>query len=274
MKIYLNNMVFYGFHGIYPEERKLGQKFHVNLVIYTDDKFDPQIKNLKDTVDYTEVFYQIKQIMEVQQFQLLEDCANSIITSILKGFKVVIGLKVIIEKPGVPMNASLSSVAIEMERFRRRKKYYLGLGTNIGDLEQNLRTAIDMIGRNNNCEIKQISSFHSTKPWGYIDQDSFLNAVLEVFSEEEPEDFLLTLQAIEIEMGKIKLFENGPRIIDVDILFCEDQVIDSDSLKIPHPRIAVRDFVLMPLLEIAPDFIHPKLNLTISAIYDKFWKEN
>ena len=118
MRIYLNNMVFYGFHGVYPEERKLGQRFNVSLCIYTDDKYDERIKELHDTVDYTKIYDEVKQIMEVQQFQLLEDCANTVISNILKDFALVTGIKVCIEKPGVPMNAALSSVAVEMERFK------------------------------------------------------------------------------------------------------------------------------------------------------------
>ena len=118
MKIHLNNMVFYGFHGIYPEERKLGQRFNVSLSIYTDDNLDSKIKDLKDTVDYTKIYEEVKQIMEVQQFDILEDCANTIIINILKSFDLVIGLKVMIEKPGVPMNAALNYVGVEMERFR------------------------------------------------------------------------------------------------------------------------------------------------------------
>ena len=111
-------MVFYGFHGVYPEERKLGQRFNVNLVVCTDDKLDPNIKELSDTVDYTKIYDFVKHIMEIQQFHLLEDCANTIINKILDNFPLVTGVKVIIEKPGVPINATLSNVAIEMERFK------------------------------------------------------------------------------------------------------------------------------------------------------------
>ena len=118
MKIHLNNMIFYGFHGVYPEERKLGQRFNVSLTIFTDDSLDHQIKELNDTVDYTKVYDEVRHIMEIQQFQLLEDCANTIISSIFSGFNLVTGLRVIIEKPGVPINASLSNVAVEMERCR------------------------------------------------------------------------------------------------------------------------------------------------------------
>ena len=118
MKIHLNNMVFYGFHGVYPEERKLGQRFNVSITLQTENSLDAKIKELNDTVDYTKVYKEVKHIMEIQQFQLLEDCANTIINKILDNFPLVIGIKVTIEKPGVPMNAALSSVAVEMERGR------------------------------------------------------------------------------------------------------------------------------------------------------------
>jgi dihydroneopterin aldolase len=111
-------MVFYGFHGVYPEERKLGQRFNVSLSIYTDDRLDSQIKELGDTVDYTKVYDEVKNIMERQQFQLLEDCANTIIENVFEKFELIKGLKVMIEKPGVPLNAALNCVAVEMERFR------------------------------------------------------------------------------------------------------------------------------------------------------------
>jgi len=111
-------MVFYGFHGVYPEERKLGQRFNVSLSIYTDDRLDSQIKELGDTVDYTKVYDEVKSIMEQQQFQLLEDCANTIIENVFEKFDLIKGLKVIIEKPGVPLNAALSFVAVEMERVK------------------------------------------------------------------------------------------------------------------------------------------------------------
>ena len=119
MKIYLNDMIFYGFHGVYPEERKLGQRFNVCLTIYTDDSKDESIKELTDTVDYTLVYEDIKQIMENQQFILLEDCANNIIKKVLNTYELVIGVKVNIKKPSVSINGNLSYVGIEMERFKK-----------------------------------------------------------------------------------------------------------------------------------------------------------
>ena len=118
MKIHLNEMVFYGHHGIYPEERKLGQNFSVCVTIFTDDKNDEYINDLNDTIDYTKIYDEIKNIMENNQYNLLEDCANTIIKTILYKFDLVIGLKVIIKKSKVHLKATFNYIAVEMERFR------------------------------------------------------------------------------------------------------------------------------------------------------------
>jgi dihydroneopterin aldolase len=111
-------MIFYGFHGVHPEERKLGQRFNVSVIIYTDDTLDTTINELSQTVDYTKIYEEVRQIMEMQQFLLLENCANNIINNVLNNFSLVRGIKIVIEKPGVPINATISNVAVEMERYR------------------------------------------------------------------------------------------------------------------------------------------------------------
>ena len=118
MKIHLNEMLFYGYHGVYPEERKLGQKFYVTLTVFIDDSLDANICNLSDTVDYTKIYETVKQIMEKEQFYLLEECANKIINSIFNAFSLISGVKILIEKPCVPMKCNLKSVSVEMERQR------------------------------------------------------------------------------------------------------------------------------------------------------------
>lgn len=118
MKIYLNDMVFYGYHGVKPEERSLGQRFIVNVVIETAQERDSLIKNLEDTVDYTQVYEEIKTTMEKKQFQLLENCCNEIIATLLMMHKDIKTITVKIKKPSVPINGSLQSVEVEMKRRR------------------------------------------------------------------------------------------------------------------------------------------------------------
>ncbi|MCB5261145.1 MAG: dihydroneopterin aldolase [Candidatus Cloacimonetes bacterium] len=118
MKISINEMVFYGFHGVHVEERSLGQRFVVSATLYTDDALDGKIQSLEDTVDYTKVYAVIREIMESQQFQLLESCANTIADKLIEDFALLTKLKICIQKPSVPIQGSLKSVEVEICRHR------------------------------------------------------------------------------------------------------------------------------------------------------------
>lgn len=132
---------------------------------------------------------------------------------------------------------------------------YLALGSNVGDKEANLEAAISKIGEK--CTLLKRSSIYQTPPWGYQEQDFFLNMVVSVHTELNPVDLLAHLKSSEINIGRQPTFRNGPRVIDIDILFYGQQVLAQPGLEIPHPRLHERAFVLVPLAEIAPDLIHP-----------------
>ena len=118
MIIRLNDMVFYGYHGVNDEERKLGQRFIVNLEMQTHPETDSVIKRLEDTVDYTKVYAEIREIMESRQFLLLENCANIVADKLLTDFPLIWKLKLCIQKPSVPIQGILRSVEVEVQRSR------------------------------------------------------------------------------------------------------------------------------------------------------------
>lgn len=146
---------------------------------------------------------------------------------------------------------------------------YLALGTNLGDREANLQKAIESLVPK--VHVVNKSSVYATPPWGYTDQPEFLNQVIEVDTLLHPLPLLHLLKSIETNMGREETFRNGPRLIDLDILFYESQVIEGEIIQIPHPRLQDRAFVLVPLAEIAPNFVHPVLN---QSIYDLLAKVN
>jgi 2-amino-4-hydroxy-6-hydroxymethyldihydropteridine diphosphokinase len=141
---------------------------------------------------------------------------------------------------------------------------YLALGTNLGDRLANLKQAIASLTPQ--MEVKAKSSVYETPPWGYEDQPKFLNQVIKAITYLEPEPLLKHLKRLEVALGRKESFQNGPRLIDIDILFFDDTVVHTSSLVIPHPRLHERAFVLLPLMDIAPDLVHPVNKKSVSEM--------
>jgi len=133
---------------------------------------------------------------------------------------------------------------------------YLGLGSNLGDRRQNLAKALQLISKK--AKVEKVSSIYETEPVGFKEQPFFLNAVCCISTELSPEQLLDLAKKIEADLGRIPSFKDAPRPVDIDILLYGDQIIKSQHLVIPHPRLTQRAFVLVPLAEIAPEVIHPE----------------
>lgn len=144
---------------------------------------------------------------------------------------------------------------------------FLGVGANVGDKKKNLEKAIEKLKR----EISdiQVSKFYETEPWAYKNQDKFLNAAIRGTTFLAPSELLKLIKLIEKEIGRVKRFKWGPREIDIDILFYDDLVHKDDSLIVPHPFLQERKFVLEPLMDLDPDFVHPIFKKTVQQLYEK-----
>ena len=141
---------------------------------------------------------------------------------------------------------------------------YLGLGSNLGRREENLTQALISLSQKVNLE--QVSSIYETEPVGYKEQPFFLNLVCRITTNLHPEGLLHLAKDIENSMGRVASFPNAPRPIDIDVLFYDDKTVETQTLTIPHPRLADRAFVLIPLVEIAPDLVHPGLDKSIAEL--------
>jgi 2-amino-4-hydroxy-6-hydroxymethyldihydropteridine diphosphokinase len=141
---------------------------------------------------------------------------------------------------------------------------YLSLGSNLGDREENLTKAIDEIA--DLGALKAISSLYEAEPWGLTEQDYFYNIVLLLETSFKPETLLSKLQEIENLLGRKREIKWGPRTIDIDIISIDNELIDNEQLKVPHPFMQDRKFVLVPLKEIAPDYVHPRLQLSVNDL--------
>ena len=132
---------------------------------------------------------------------------------------------------------------------------YLSLGSNLGDRSANLKQAIASLRPQ--MDVKAKSKVYETPPWGYTEQDKFLNQVVKVKTYLEPEPLLKHLKRLEIALGRKATFHYGPRLIDMDILFYDALVLETPQLVLPHPHLHERAFVLIPMMDVAPDLVHP-----------------
>ena len=266
-KIYINNLEFIGFHGVFPEEKKLGQKFLVSLELTVDTREAGKTGDLTKSVHYGLVAQDVEKLFLEKSIDLIETCAENIAEMILTKYPLISEVKVTVKKPWAPLQMHFENVAVEITRKWHR--VYLSLGSNIGNKRKNLLEAIRKIGELENTEVVKSSTILETEPFGYLEQDNFLNACLEVKTLMTAQEFLKEILQIELDMGRVREIKWGPRIIDIDILFYDKEIIEEDNLAVPHPWICEREFVLDPLSEIAPNYIHPLEKKTITMLARK-----
>jgi 2-amino-4-hydroxy-6-hydroxymethyldihydropteridine diphosphokinase len=146
---------------------------------------------------------------------------------------------------------------------------FISLGSNLGAREQHLRKAIELIGQLPQTTLIRESKMYSTAAWGKTDQPDFINMVIEINSSLLPETLMEALLVLEEKMGRIRNDHWGPRLIDMDILFYGEEVQSTLTLILPHPEVQNRNFVLIPLNELAPGFIHPVLKKNIAQLTEE-----
>ncbi len=242
-------------------EKKDGQFFLFNIIVHIGDLDFAENSRLECTLNYSDVIKEIRRINDNERFDLLETFCQVLAECIAGMSKLVKRVDVRIEKPSPPIDEKLDSVGVQYSLIKEDPdsfpiKVFLSLGSNMGDRKTNLKEALVLLGNNPEISISGISSLYETEPMYVQDQNSFYNIAAEISagSKMGPFKLLGLIKEIEYYMGRKKGgVRYGPRPIDIDILYYGNEKIESDILQIPHPRIAERRFVLLPLSEIAPD---------------------
>lgn len=264
-EIRIDDLDVYAHHGVFPEEKEKGQHFYVNLVLYTDTRGAGQKDELTLSTHYGEVCHLVTKWMQEHQYDLIETVAETVAEQILLQYPLVWAADVEIRKPQAPIGLPLGSVSVRIHRGWHR--VYVALGSNMGDRKKYLQMGVNAMRRRKEFRLKKVSSWQQTKPYGGVEQEDFLNGVMEIETLLTPRELLEYLHEVEQSADRKREVHWGPRTLDLDILLYDDLVMESAELIIPHVDMQNRDFVLGPMAEIAPWVRHPVLGLTMGQLY-------
>ncbi len=254
-KITIKNLEVFCNHGVYKEENILGQKFLVSAELSLSTRKAGLSDALEDSVSYGDVSRLITAEMKKQNDKLLERAAERIAGQILKEFPLIDSVRIEVKKPWAPVMMHLDYASVSIERGWHR--VYVGVGSNMGERQAWIDMAAEALrsdGNNRNFRSAQVIE---TEPYGYLEQDKFLNTVFTFESLYEPEELLLRMQEIEKEAHRERKIHWGPRTLDLDLLLYDNRITESPVLTIPHPEMTKRLFVLIPLCELNPHGVHP-----------------
>lgn len=263
-KITIKGLEVFANHGVYPEENRLGQKFVVNAVLYVDTRAAGLSDDLDLSVNYGTVCHQITDFLTANTYKLIEKVAEELARHILINNPLVHEIDVEIEKPGAPIGLPLETVSVKIHRGWH--DVAIALGSNMGDSKKFLDEAVEKVGQLPDTKVIKVATYITTKPYGGVEQDDFLNSAMTIRTMLTPTELLDRLHDIEREAGRERIIRWGPRTLDLDILLYDDLVMDTEDLTIPHIEMHLRDFVLKPLAEIAPWLRHPVYGKTVAQM--------
>ena len=258
MTIELQGLVLFGHHGYLEEERRLGQRFLVDLWADLDDNAGSS-DDIDETVDYRHLAALVREVFAGPERLLLEALATATADGVIERFPRVTTVRVRVRKPDVVLDPPVDHAAVIVERARLLlTKAFVGLGANLGPREVTLLRAVDLLGAEPGVQVLEVSALRETTPVGNVDQPEFLNGAVAVETSLSARELLNALLRVERELGRVRDGTRwGPRTIDLDLLLFGDEVVDEPGLQVPHPRLHERRFALEPLAELEPELEIP-----------------
>lgn len=272
--IKIEELKVFAYHGVFEEEKKNGQDFYVNAKLYSDLKKAGMTDALQDSTHYGEVCLQIGKSLTAESYDLIERAAEKTIEDILNHFPLIWKVTLELKKPHAPIPMEFESVSVEITRSWH--KTYIAFGSNMGEKETYIRNAIGKLQESSYFRKIRVSEFFYSEPYGGVEQDVFVNGVLETETMLEPYELLDFLHKLEEDAKRVRDLHWGPRTLDLDIIFYDDLILEEEELQIPHKDMKNRDFVLVPLAELAGYKRHPIFQKTVdemvSELKDRYIK--
>lgn len=264
--ITIDKLKLFAYHGCDTIENLRGQDFFVSVIILANLDKVGITDDLQDSVDYSKICHIIKDVFCAKNYKTLEKCATVLMKSLFDYSNLIEMMTITIDKPNAPIGLDFQSVSVTLTK--KKVIAYLGLGSNLGDKQYNLNSAIKHIKKY--AKVMDTATYITTKPWGVIEgQPDYLNTAIKIQTTLSPIELLYAIKKIENLMGRQQTTKWASRLIDIDILLYDDQKYYSDNLIIPHPYLHIRDFVLNPLNQLAPHLIPPNQTISIQELYNQ-----
>jgi dihydroneopterin aldolase/2-amino-4-hydroxy-6-hydroxymethyldihydropteridine diphosphokinase len=260
-KMYIKDLEVYAHHGVFKEEKTLGQRFTISLELFLCLSEAGSTDDITKTVNYGELCHLVEEEFKKESYNLIEKATEKLAEFILLQYDLVQRVVVKVKKPWAPIGKPLKYAAVEIDR--KWHTAYIGVGGNMGDKEENVKMALNIMNSLKHTRITKTSKFYETSPVGYLEQEDFLNCAIEIKTLLNPLELVRYLLSIENQLKRERVIRWGPRTIDLDVLLYDNIISSIDEIIVPHPRMQERMFVLEPLCDIAPYVIHPILNKTI-----------
>lgn len=270
-KITIRELQIFAHHGVFPEENVLGQKFLVSATLYLDTRKAGKSDCLEESIHYGLVSQDIKKWMEENTYKMIEKIAEGLCEHLLLKYEKLKAIELEIKKPWAPILLPLDFVSVTI--YRKWNQVFLALGSNLGDRKGYLDMAVQELEQRADVRIKNIAPYIETEPYGENAKYPFLNSCMEIETLLSPEELLELCNEIEKKGQRERNIHWGPRTLDLDILFYNDEILSTNRLVIPHPEIEKRTFVLQPMCEIAPYFRHPIQQKTMKQLLEEIRKQ-
>lgn len=264
--IQIDRLKIYAYHGVFSEEKEKGQYFYVSASMKTDLRRAGKRDDLTASTHYGEVSELIQKIVTKNTWDLIESVAEHCAEAVLLQFPLIQEITLTVSKPDAPIPIPFSDVSVTVTRGWH--KVYVAFGSNMGDREQHIDTALQKLRDKTECRNLRESKRYVTPPYGGVEQDDFLNGVCCFETLFSPEELLDDLHQLEQEANRERIVHWGPRTLDLDILFYDAIVMETDDLIIPHPDMQNRRFVLEPLNDLTHYYEHPVYHLCVKEMLE------
>ncbi|MCR4990210.1 MAG: 2-amino-4-hydroxy-6-hydroxymethyldihydropteridine diphosphokinase [Lachnospiraceae bacterium] len=263
--ITLKGIKVFANHGVFEFEKERGQEFLVDITMKTN-LCKPQFSDeLSDTINYATVSDVVSDFVKNTAFNLIEKVAYELSKEILIRFNTVEEVNIKLHKPNAPLEVKTEDVIVDITN--KWNLVYIGVGSNIGDKVGNIKKALCQLENDDMFREIVCTELIKTKPYGGVKQDDFMNGVIKLRTIYNPYELLKVLHDYEHEAGRERSIHWGPRTLDLDILFYEDYLIDSEELKIPHIDMENRLFELEPLMQMCPLMYNRRTGSTVEDMY-------